>query len=179
MISNTTIIKTKAKARKGTVPVHLKEGRTQKILKLLEQWQGRLAWEPFLDAVAHICGHRYTRQALWNHVPIRLLWTARKHELRHRAGKEDQQKGSIGVIAALEKRDRLQKEVDHLKRLVSDYDQMFQRWAYNLKLLGFSEEDLHRKVDKALPPKPKEVTEPLSEPIVRKKRGSPRSTSRG
>lgn len=171
--------KTKPKTPKKTVPVHLKEGLKQEVLKLLEQWQGRLNWEPFLDAVEQITGHRYTRQALWNHERIRLLWIARKQELRHRAGKEEQQQGSLGVIAALEKRDRLQKEVDHLKRLVSDYDQMFQRWAYNLKLLGFSEEDLHKKVDKALPRKSKEITEPMSETSIRRKRGTSGSKSHG
>jgi len=126
-----------------------------------------------------ITGHRYTRQALWNHERIRLLWVARKKELQHRAEKEEQQKGSLGVIAALEKRDRLQKEVDNLQRLVSDYDQMFKRWAYNLKLLGFSDQDLKEKVDKALPMKPKEVTEPMAEPRIRRKRGASRSKSRG
>jgi len=174
-----TMTKTKTKASKKSVPIHLKEGRKEEVLKLLEQWQGRLNWEPFLDAVELITGHRYTRQALWNHERIRLLWVARRKELRHRAEKEEQQKGSLGVIAALEKRDRLQKEVDHLKRLVSDYDQMFQRWAYNLKLLGFSDHDLKQKVDKALPKKPKEITEPMAEPRIRRKRGASRSKSHG
>jgi hypothetical protein len=164
--------KPKPNPRKKTVPAHLSEGRKDEILKLLEQWQGRLSWEPFMDAVAQITGHRYTRQALWNHERIRLLWIARKKELRHRAGKEEQQKGSLGVIAALEKRDRLQKEVDHLKGVVQAYDLMFQRWAYNLKLLGFTDQDLREKVDKALPQKPKERTEPMSEPRIRRKRGT-------
>ena len=49
--------KTKPKKSKKTVPVHLKEGRKEEVLKLLEQWQGRLNWEPFLDAVELITGH--------------------------------------------------------------------------------------------------------------------------
>lgn len=174
-----SVPKTKPKAAKKSIPVHLKEGRKQDILKVLEQWQGRLAWEPFLDAVEQVTGHRYTRQALWNHERIKLLWIARKKELRHRVEKEEQQKGSLGVIAALEKRDRLQKEVDHLKMVVNNYDQMFTRWAYNLKLLGFSEEDLRVKVDRPLPQKPRERTEPMSEPKPRPKRGAARSKHHG
>lgn len=174
-----TPTKTRPKTPKKTVPVHLKDGRKQEILKLLEQWQGRLNWEPFLDAVEQITGHRYTRQALWNHERIRLLMVARRKELRHRAETEEQQKGSLGVIAALEKRDRLQKEVDHLKAVVQAYDLMFQRWAYNLKLLGFTDQDLKEKVDKSLPQKPKERTEPLAEPRIRRKRGLPGSKSHG
>ena len=167
----------KPKSPKKRVSVHLKGDRKQEVLKLLEQWQGRLNWEPFLDAVKQITGHRYTRQALWNHERIRLLWIARKKELRHQTTKEEQQKGSLGVIAALEKRDRLQREVAHLKGLVQAYDLMFQRWAYNLKLLGFSEEELREKIDKALPKKPKEITEPLSEAKPRLKRGASKSKS--
>ena len=167
--------RTKPNSPKKQLPVHLKEDGKQEILNLLEQWQGRLNWEPFLDAVKRITGHLYTRQALWNHQRIRLLWIARKKELSHQAKRVEHQKGSLGVIAALEKRDRLQNEVTHLKRLIQDYDLMFQRWAYNLKLLGYSDEDLREKVDKPLPQKPREITEPLSEDKPRPKRGAYKS----
>jgi len=171
--------KPKAKFKKKTVAVHIQEGSKQEILKLLEQWQGRLVWEPFLDAVAEVTGHRYTRQALWNHERIRLLWLARKNELRHREEKEGQQKGSLGVIAALEKRDRLQREVDHLKAVVAHYDQMFLRWTYNLKLQGFTDEHLNAEVDKPLPAKPKELTEPFNGGKARTKRRTSQRKNRG
>ncbi len=164
-----------SKTKKRASPIHLKEGRKQEIVKLLEQWRGRLSWDPFLDAVEQITGHRYTRQALWNHERIRLLWIARRKELRHRVEKEEQQKGSLGVIAALEKRDRLQKEVNHLKNIVQAYDLMFQRWAYNAKLKGFTGEDL----DQPIPQKPRERSEPMEEQKPRPKRGSSRSKNQG
>ena len=146
------------------VAVHLRDDAKERILKLLEQWQGRLNWEPFLDAVKEITGHRYTRQALWNHERIRLLWLARKKELQHRAGKENQQKGSIGVIAALEKKARLQREVDRLKDEVNNLYLMFERWSFNARLAGLDEELLNRP----LPPKHLETTDPVKRP----KRGS-------
>lgn len=179
MSPSKTIPKGKTKGKKRASPIHLREGQKVEVLKMLEQWQGRLRWEPFLDAVEQITGHRYTRQALWNHVRIRLLWIARRNELRHRAEKEDEQKGSLGVIAALEKRDRLQREVDHLKQVVSNYDEMFKRWAYNLKLKGFTDLDLAAQVDKPLPRKPKEISEPFTEAKTRTKRGSSKGLKNG
>lgn len=173
--------KAKAKPKRRTPAVHITEVRKHTILKLLEQWCGRLAWDPFLDAVEQATGHRYTRQALWNHERIKLLWLARKSELRARTEKEEQQKGSLGVISALEKRDRLQREVDHLKVVINNYDQMFLRWIYNLKLAGYTDERLRAEVDKPLPAKPKEVTEPFAKAKAkpRPKRGATRRKARG
>lgn len=172
-----SIPKSKSTRKTKQVPVHLKEARKQEILKLLEQWQGPLKWEPFLDAVEQITGHRYSRQALWNHERIRLLFIARKNNLRQQAKNEKQQTGSFAVVAALEKRDRLQREVDHLKAVISRYDEMWTRWAYNLRLKGITEEELRREVNKELPAKSKEWTEPFEEaaPKIRRKRGSSRS----
>jgi len=170
------------RTKKSKPPVHLREGRKQEILKLLEQWQGTLRWAPFLDAVEQVTGHRYSRQALWNHERIRLLFIAQKNNLRHRAKDENQQQGSLAVVAALEKRDRLQREVDHLKAVINRYDQMWERWAYNLRLKGFTDEDLHRLVDKALPAKPSERAEPLEDGAgskIRRKLGTPRNSSHG
>ena len=174
--------KLKSPKKRKSAPVHLKEGRKQQILKLLEQWQGPLKWEPFLDAVEQVTGHRYTRQALWNHERIRLLFIAQKNDIRHRVKKEKQQQGSEAVVAALEKRNRLQREVDHLKAVINNYDQLWERWAYNLRLKGFTDEDLHREADKALPAKPREQTEPLDEeaaPKIRRKRGTTGNKTNG
>lgn len=146
--------------RSQSVAVHLKEGPKERILKLLEQWQGRLNWEPFLDAVKEATGHRYTRQALWNHEKIRLLWLSRKNQLKHQTEKEDQQKGSLGVLAALEKRDRLQREVDRLKAEINNLYQMFERWAFNARLAGLDPEILNRP----LPPKSLDSTDPVERP---------------
>ncbi|WP_316413764.1 hypothetical protein [Mesoterricola silvestris] len=113
-----------------------------RILETLDSWRGPLTWNLLLDVVAVLLGHRFTRQALWNHESIRLAFGVRQSISVKQA--KAQPRGSLGLIAAHERIATLQAKVARLEEANERLKVQFIRWAHNAHKRGLDEDFLNQ-----------------------------------
>jgi type I restriction-modification system DNA methylase subunit len=114
----------------------------EKILSIIDGWQGKLTYEKLIDAAERPLLHRYTRQALHAHPRIREAIKLRKRLLKD--SPEQPQVGSFELQKAIERIARLEAENQRLKQEVDQLLSQFARWASNAHSKGLSIEFLNR-----------------------------------
>lgn len=114
---------------------NLTDEAIERVVKLLDGWEGKLTWEALIEAAVTTLHCRYTRQALHKHERIRAAYTLRKESLRGRQEvtpprSPRQLSDAISRIARLEaENQRLEAENQRLL-------EQFVVWAYNAHTRG-------------------------------------------
>lgn len=123
---------------------HLSTKDLDVIVKLIDGWEGKLAWEALCDAVEPLIGSRPTRQTLNSHERIKSAFTHQKARLK--SGFVSTKRPPSLNIAEQRIR-RLEAENFRLERENARLLEQFIRWQYNAHKHNVSQE----KLDAPLP----------------------------
>lgn len=114
-----------------------------KIVKLLDCWNGKLTWDTLLDTIALRLHQRYTRQTLHKHERIRAAYSQRKEALSNSSNKAViPQVGRKLDDDIIRKIGRLEAENQRLKAENQQLLEQFVVWAYNAHVRGLTKEYL-------------------------------------
>lgn len=143
---------------------HLTDACIASICEMIDGWDRStpLTWENLVSAVEGLLGRRYTRQALNAHERIRIAYAVRRNVLRNMP--EKAQKGSVELLAAQGRIDKLAAEIERLKVENERLLGQFVRWLYNASHHGMTQEMLN----KALPMIDRDRTRPSVIEDIRK-----------
>ena len=135
-----------ARTQKRPERRNLSDGDIQKVLGIIDGWQGKLTYEKLIDATEIPLKHRFSRQAFSDHARIKDAIKNRKASLNDGDGIKPVK--SVELQKALEKIDRLEAENRRLTKENEALLTQFVRWAVNAHNKGLTPEFLNR----ALPP---------------------------
>lgn len=127
-----------AAARRGK---NLTDDAIATVVRILDDWDGKLTWELLIEALVPRLHYRYTRQALHKHQRIRAAYTLRKESLK------DSSDGSIQIATGelgecLARVARLEAENLRLEAENQRLLEQFVVWAYNAHTRGLSKDFL-------------------------------------
>lgn len=115
---------------------NLTDDTIEQIVRLLDDWSGKLTWEALIDLIVTRLHCRYTRQALHKHERIRTAYALRKKTLgdsdiaKSRRGSQQLGEDVMNRIVRLEaENQRLEAENQRLL-------EQFVVWAYNAHTRG-------------------------------------------
>ncbi|WP_214470871.1 hypothetical protein [Mesorhizobium sp. dw_380] len=124
--------KAKAKSR-----VRLSDEDVAEIRELILEWKGPLTWDNVVKKAELICGNKWTRQGLFNHIDIKSAFQKKKiSKVR------DHQEGDLATIHLSEKIERLEIELSQLRDVISRYDELFVRYQANAHRRGITPGEL-------------------------------------
>jgi hypothetical protein len=123
---------------------HLSPKDLDLIVRLIDGWDGKLAWEALCDAVEPLIGSRPTRQTLNSHEKIKSAFTHQKARLK--SGFVSTKRPASLSIAEQRIR-RLEAENNRLERENARLLERFIRWQYNAHKFNVSKD----KLDASLP----------------------------
>lgn len=113
-------------------------------VRILDEWQEKLYWDPYLAELESQINHRYTKAAMLRQPRIKSAWNDAK--ARAFASGESVHKGTA-LEQASDKISKLENTVDRLTRENNQLLEQFVRWAHNAARRGLTPFDL----DKPLP----------------------------
>lgn len=120
---------------------HLRKNDIRSVVDVIRGWHGsRITWELVCDSVEMLLKCRPSRQTLQSHDDIKTAFQARKAALRGREG--NLRKPSSLAIAA-QRIEKLERELDELRRRNSLLLTQFVTWQYNAYKRGLLESDLN------------------------------------
>lgn len=123
----------------------------ERAVRVLDTWTGKLTWDRYLDELARVLGHRYTKVSMLNRPRIAEAWKLAKLRLpsvKIRVEDTALAKANDRIDALVNENERITLENDRLK-------EQFLRWQYNayqLKALTIEQ------LDRPLPPVDRGVT---------------------
>ena len=126
------IAKIKPRAR------NLDDDSIEKIVQILDGWNGKLTWDLLIIQIEKVIHNKYTRQALDKHGRIKVAYNLRKVAL----GKPDRkviENKSPEMQAAMQRIARLEAENERLKLENNSLLNQFIRWAYNAHSRGLDQ----------------------------------------
>lgn len=123
---------------------NLDDAAIGEIVGILDGWAGPLSWEVLIEAIEELMRVRYTRQALNNHVRIKLAFSLRRETLKAIGVPIRVSAKTPEVEAVLQINARLEAETDRLKAENTRLLEQFVRWSYNANNRGVREEVLNR-----------------------------------
>lgn len=129
----------------------LNDRTIERAVRVLDIWTGKLTWDRYLDELARILGHRYTKVAMLNRPRIAEAWRLAKQ----RSPSGEIRAGDAALARAQERLDALRNENERLRLENDQLKEQFLRWQYNayqLKALTIDE------LDRPLPPVDRGVT---------------------
>ncbi len=119
---------------------HLTESDVEKIISLLDGWQGKLTWERLCDASFKVVGKRPTRQSLHSHTKIKQAFSDKKKRIRNGV---QETKVPVSLVVAGQRILRLQEENARLKSENSRLLEKFLIWQYNAYRHGLTKDKLN------------------------------------
>jgi hypothetical protein len=123
---------TKSRAR------NLDDSAIEKIVQILDGWNGKLSWELFIVQIEKVTHNLYTRQALDKHGRIKDAFIARKVALGGRDRTLFENK-SPEMQLAQQRIARLEAENERLNNENTTLLNQFIRWAYNAHSRGLDQ----------------------------------------
>lgn len=120
---------------------HLNEHDIERIVALLDGWQGKLTWELLCDACESVIHTRPTRQTLAKFKRVAGAYKAVKQR-----GREEVEALSIppSLNIAAQRIERLTRENERLQRENNELLEQFVVWQYNAHAKGLTEHDLNQ-----------------------------------
>jgi len=118
------------------VAKHLTDNDINRVVGLVDGWDGKISWEALCDEVAELLGARPTRQTLSSHARIKNAFVAKKNHQK------------IGLLPTKRPQslDLAQQRINRLEsenqRLRSENDRLLERfikWQYNAQKRGISQ----------------------------------------
>ena len=118
-----------------------------KILRVLDQWEGKLTWDAYCDRVAQVLGiDSVSRHALLNYPAIKEHYRRRQQELRE---VRDQRPRDFTMEGANRRIADLEAQVSRLEATNTLLLDQFRRWQYNAYANNVRMDSLN--LDKPLP----------------------------
>jgi len=118
---------------------HLSAKDLDVIVRLIDGWEGKLAWEALCDAIEPQIGFRPTRQTLNSHERVKSAFTHQK--VRLKSGFVSTKRPASLSIAEQRIR-RLEAEANRLECENARLLEQFLRWQYNAHKHNVSQEQL-------------------------------------
>ena len=120
---------------------NLTDDAIERIVRILDGWEGKLTWELLNDVIVTRLHCKYTRQALHKHERIRAAYALRKESL---GGQKDVavSRGSGPLADAMARIARLEAENQRLEAENQRLLEQFVVWAYNAHTRGLDKEFL-------------------------------------
>ncbi|MEJ1355675.1 MAG: hypothetical protein RPU39_13440 [Candidatus Sedimenticola sp. (ex Thyasira tokunagai)] len=119
---------------------HLTDYDIEKIIGILDGWQGKLTWDALCDTASMQVGKRPTRQSLNAHKRIKQAFTDKKERLK---GEVYRTKAPPSLAIAGQRIKRLEEENARLKRENSRLLEQYVVWQYNAYRHGLTEDKLN------------------------------------
>lgn len=123
---------------------NLDDTAISEIVGILDGWMGPLSWQLVVEAIEELTRVRYTRQALNNHVRIKLAFSLRRKSLEANGVPARVNAKTPEVEALLQSNARLKAEIYRLKAENTGLLEQFVRWSYNANNRGVREDVLNR-----------------------------------
>lgn len=119
---------------------HLTDQDINKIIGILDGWQGKLTWDSLCEAASKQVGKRPTRQSLNAHNRIKQAFLDKKERL-----KEGQEETKIppSLVIAGQRIKRLEEENARLKKENNRLLEQYVVWQYNAYRHGLTEDKLN------------------------------------
>ena len=120
---------------------NLTDDAIERIVRILDGWEGKLTWELLIDVIVTRLHCKYTRQALHKHERIRAAYVLRKESL---VGQKDVAvpRGSGPLADAMVRIARLEAENQRLEAENQRLLEQFVVWAYNAHTRGLDKDFL-------------------------------------
>lgn len=119
---------------------HLTDQDVDKIVGILDGWQGKLTWDGLCDAASKQVGKRPTRQSLNSHKKIKQAFTDKKKRLK---GDLQEVKTPPSLAIAGQRIKRLEEENARLKKENGRLLEQYVTWQYNAYRHGLTEDKLN------------------------------------
>lgn len=119
---------------------HLSENDINKILNLIDSWQGKLTWDSLCDKSKILVGKRPTRQSLNSNKKIKNAFTNKKKLLKT---EEPQLSMPPSLKIAGQRIKKLEEENKRLKNENQNLLEQFTIWQYNAYRHNLTEKDLN------------------------------------
>lgn len=132
---------------------HLTEPDQRAVVRLIEQWEGKLTWDRLVDKYAQVTGHKTTRQTLQSFEIIKTAYDVIKKYPSSKKNQKSPKPQSLAIAQnMIQQRDI---KIAILQEQVSHYEEQFMRWLYNARKRQITVEMLNQ----ALPKNPINSTE--------------------
>jgi hypothetical protein len=116
---------------------HIKSNQIDELVGVIRSWQGSdFSWELICSAAEAVLGYRPSRSGLSSHREILLAFQARKSHAR--GGVPTSRPLPSSLSAASLRIQSKDAEIAELKRVVSRFEERFERWQYNARLFGMT-----------------------------------------
>lgn len=125
--------------------VRITDDLAHHIANLIIEWRGPLSWGAVVTAAERLCGHKWTRQGLYNHEAIRKAYQDKADAQKRRSCVQE---GDIATRVLLDRIEHRDFEISQLRKRIHAYDEMFIRYQANAHRLGIAPAEL----DQPLPP---------------------------
>lgn len=120
---------------------HLRDRDIERIVELLDGWQGKLTWEGLCEACEPVIGTRPTRQTLAKYPRVKDAY----HQCKERLKNEKREITGSGTLEQASQRiARLENENERLKMENQNLLEQFAIWQYNAYLHGLTDVDLNK-----------------------------------
>lgn len=131
--------------RKKSSHRHLTGKDVERIVDLLDGWEGNLTWEALCNACPGAIGFKPTRQTLSRFENI-----ARAYKLAKERARDTVRtlKAPPTLSAAAQRIERLAREVERLEKENAALLERFVTWQYNAYTHGLTQEQLNKKLFK-------------------------------
>ena len=123
-----------------TLAKHLSDQDVDKIIGILDGWQGKLTWDALCESASKHVGKRPTRQSLNAHIKIKTAFVDKKKRLKDESF-EVKMPPSLAVAGQ-----RIKRLVEENARLKSENDRLIEQyviWQYNAYRHGLTKEKLN------------------------------------
>lgn len=119
---------------------HLTDNDINKIIGILDGWQGKLTWDALCEAASAHVGKRPTRQSLNAHKKIKMAFADKKERLK---GSVEDIKTPPSLAIAGQRIKRLEEENARLKNENNRLLEQYVIWQYNAYRHGITEDKLN------------------------------------
>lgn len=125
---------------------NLTDDAIEKIVRLLDGWDGKLTWEGLIDTIVVRLYYRYTRQTLHKHERIRTAYNLKKAALRDNSGIAKPRISQKIDEEIMRRITRLEAENQRLEAENQQLLEQFVVWAYNAHSRGLTKEFLSQSL---------------------------------
>lgn len=119
---------------------NLSDDAIAQIVRILDEWSGKLTWETLIDAIVKRLYYRYTRQALHKHERIRNAYKLKKEVVSKCNSSKLTNTAEIDQVEA--RIARLESENQRLETENQRLLEQFVIWAYNAHSRGLTKDFL-------------------------------------
>lgn len=127
--------------RKIASAPRLTDRTLERAVRVLDTWKGKLTWDRYLDELARVLGHRYTKVAMLNRPRIAEAWRLAKQRTPTAVIRIE----GAALALSRERLEALKNENERLQLENTRLKEQFLRWQYNAyQLKGLTIDHLDR-----------------------------------